>query len=181
MNKLILLGAFATIIATNAAGQQQLSFANFEDKHMQDTHGIQVSDEVAFFKIHDTNGDGFWDESDLRAMYGLERDIDPNAHHVRTIVDRALQDLDMDKDGLISLAEYMKSKLPDWTPEEVKEEKQWMDHHSSQTHTPRSVEQKERPQWNEVNEEEDDNEDNVGHDYKYKQAGDFVPNKFKAN
>ncbi|KAI9278242.1 hypothetical protein BDA99DRAFT_491550 [Phascolomyces articulosus] len=181
MSRLIILSAFATMLV--AAGQQQFHFANFEDKHMQDTHGIQVNDEVAFFKIHDDNGDGFWDESDLRAMYGLERDIDPNAHHVRTIVDRALQDLDKDKDGKISLEEYMKSQLPDWTPEEIQEEKEWMDHHPPQTGTPKAFHHSDQPEWSEGDHEEEEQSGSSSHEaqYQHHQEGDFVPDKFKAN
>lgn len=99
---------------------------------MHDTHSIQVSDEVAFFKIHDLDGDGFWDTHELQAMYGLERDIDPSASHIRAIINRAFQDLDADQDNRISLQEYMQSKLPNWTPEERRQEKQWQDRHPVQ-------------------------------------------------
>ncbi|KAI8141543.1 hypothetical protein BJV82DRAFT_618153 [Fennellomyces sp. T-0311] len=164
MNRLLVLGAFAVMVV---AGQQQFHFANFEDHHMQDTHGIQVSDEVAFFKIHDANGDGYWDEFDLRAMYGLERDVDPSAKHVRTIIDRAFQDLDIDGDRLISLAEYMRSQLPDWTPEEKNQDKQWMDEHPKVAE-PVAVHHHEQPQWSTDDDHHDEEEDHV-------------PQKFRAD
>lgn len=138
---------------------------------MRDSHHIEVSDEVAFFKIHDTNGDGFWDEMELRSMYGLERDVDPEARHVGTIINRAFQDLDADADRLISLQEYMRSKLPDWTEQEKKQEQQWIEQHAgdasslpSPAAAARAYDDADRPQW----QEHDDNEDHV-------------PDKFRAH
>ncbi|KAI8047963.1 uncharacterized protein B0P05DRAFT_565071 [Gilbertella persicaria] len=84
----------------------------FEQKHMSESHNIEIQDEVAFFKIHDLNQDGFWDEEELKSMYGLERDIDPNAQHIKLIIDRVFQDMDLNRDRLISLDEYINAKLP---------------------------------------------------------------------
>ncbi|KAI9032879.1 hypothetical protein CLU79DRAFT_728471 [Phycomyces nitens] len=106
--------------------------ATFEEEHLHDTHQIQSADEMSFFKIHDLNGDGFWDAHELRAMYGLERDIDPDAKHVRTIIDRVFADLDKDLDGYVSMAEYMTTKLPNWTEEEKVAEKMWKEEHPYQ-------------------------------------------------
>lgn len=135
---------------------------------MADSHHIEVSDEVAFFKIHDTNGDGFWDENELRSMYGIERDIDPEARHVGAIINRAFQDLDANGDRLISLEEYMRSKLPNWTEQEKKEEKQWIEQHTGNAPPPpppppppRAYNDADRPQWQEHDE-------------------DHVPDKFKV-
>ncbi|KAG0178163.1 DNA topoisomerase 3-beta-1 [Apophysomyces sp. BC1021] len=136
-------------------------------RHMHDTHQIQVSDEVTFFKLHDLDGDGFWDDRELRAMYGLERDIDPNAVHVKTIINRAFEELDTGRDGLISLTEYMRSKLPNWTEEEKKAEKRWKEEHQDEKATTlhqRSLHD-DLPQW-----EEDKAEEGEG----------VVPDKYRA-
>lgn len=132
---------------------------------MDEWHRIQISDEVAFFKIHDTNGDGFWDESELRAIYGFERDIDPSAKHVRTIVDRAFQDLDTNGDRLISLTEYMRSQLPDWTEEELREDKQWRAEHAEETVSQQTQQEKPPREWPHWQETDDDH----------------IPDKFKAS
>ncbi|ORZ19901.1 hypothetical protein BCR42DRAFT_410771 [Absidia repens] len=98
---------------------------------MDNTHHIEISDEVTFFKLHDLDRDGYWNDHEVRAIYGLERDVSSDASHVNTIVWRAFQDLDSDKDGLISMKEYMVHHLPDWTEEEIKVERQWRLTHSS--------------------------------------------------
>lgn len=137
---------------------------------MTETHQIQISDEVTFFKLHDRNGDGQWDDNDLKALYGFERDVDASAKHIRTIIDRAFHDLDMDGDGLISLTEYMQSKLPTWTPEELQADKEWRDDHppseSEQEH--KQEQHHERPEW-----QEGDQVDEEG-------DKDPVPDKFKV-
>ncbi|KAI8089923.1 uncharacterized protein BX664DRAFT_334230 [Halteromyces radiatus] len=128
---------------------------------MDDTHHVEISDEVTFFKLHDLDGDGYWTDRELRSLYGLERDVSSDAIHVNTIVHRAFQDLDTNHDGLISLQEYMVYHLPDWTEEEILIEKQWRLSHPSPEllvdhHSPAAS-------W-----EENDNDD------------DHIPNKFKV-
>lgn len=92
---------------------------------MHDAHQIEVTDEVTFFKIHDLDNDGFWSESELQSMYGLERDIDPNANHIKIIIDRVYQDMDFNKDRFISLDEYITSKLPVLTKLDQEREERW--------------------------------------------------------
>jgi inorganic pyrophosphatase/exopolyphosphatase len=92
---------------------------------MHDAHQIEVTDEVTFFKLHDLDGDGFWDEYELKSMYGLERDIDPNATHIKLIIDRVYKDMDMNKDRFISMDEYITSKLPSLSKKEEKQEEEW--------------------------------------------------------
>ncbi|KAL0074190.1 hypothetical protein J3Q64DRAFT_1778974 [Phycomyces blakesleeanus] len=120
-------------LATGSNASQGGNFATFEEEHLHDTHQIQSADEMSFFKIHDLNGDGFWDAHELRAMYGLERDIDPDAKHIRTIIDRVFEDLDKDLDGYVSMAEYMTTKLPNWTEEEKVADKMWKEEHPYQS------------------------------------------------
>lgn len=143
-------------------------------RHMTETHQIQISDEVTFFKLHDRNGDGQWDDNDLKALYGFERDVDASAKHIRTIIDRAFHDLDMDGDGLISLTEYMQSKLPSWTPEEIQADKQWRDDHPSGASDQEQEQQQhhERPEWQEGDHGEEQEDDGVDKDP--------VPDKFKV-
>lgn len=87
---------------------------------MNEAHQIEVTDEVTFFKLHDLDGDGFWDEKELQSMYGLERDIDPNTSHIKLIIDRVYEEMDMNKDRFISLDEYITAKLPSISAREEK-------------------------------------------------------------
>ncbi|KAI9314572.1 DNA topoisomerase [Dichotomocladium elegans] len=127
-------------------------------RHMQETHQIHISDEVTFFKMHDRDGDGMWDEGDLRALYGFERDVDAGAKHIRLIIDRVFRDLDTDLDGFISLQEYMRSKLPDWTAEEINADRIWQEEHHEAAQVSASTEPStvdeaiHNPQWEEVDE-----------------------------
>lgn len=92
---------------------------------MHDDHHIEVTDEVTFFKLHDLDNDGFWDEKELKSMYGLERDVDPNASHINIIIDRIYKDMDMNKDRFISMDEYITSKLPILTQLDRETERRW--------------------------------------------------------
>ncbi|OBZ90150.1 hypothetical protein A0J61_01794 [Choanephora cucurbitarum] len=82
----------------------------FEQKHMHQSRQVEISDEVAFFKYHDINKDGFWDEKELRAMYGFESD--PDSIHIKSIIDGVFEDMDKNRDRLISQDEYTNAKLP---------------------------------------------------------------------
>ncbi|KAL7311398.1 hypothetical protein PS15m_009167 [Mucor circinelloides] len=96
-----------------------------QSRHMNEAHQIEVTDEVTFFKLHDIDGDGFWDEKELQSMYGLERDIDPNTSHIKLIIDRVYEEMDMNKDRFISLDEYITAKLPSITAREEKLEREY--------------------------------------------------------
>jgi hypothetical protein len=85
---------------------------------MTEAHQIEVKDEVTFFKLHDLDNDGFWDEKELQSMYGLERDIDPNANHIKRIIDSVYQEMDLNRDRFISMDEYMNARLPSVSKEE---------------------------------------------------------------
>ncbi|KAI8060149.1 hypothetical protein BC940DRAFT_312711 [Gongronella butleri] len=101
-------------------------------RHMNEAHHIEALDEIAFFTLHDMNNDGFLDDHEIRAIYGLERGISGDASHVNAIVRRAFFDLDRDGDGLISKTEYMQFHLPDWTEAEIRADKQWQVTHGGQ-------------------------------------------------
>ncbi|KAI8384578.1 uncharacterized protein BYT42DRAFT_562959 [Radiomyces spectabilis] len=137
-----------------SALQQQQPFANFEDKHMRETHRMEIADAVTFFKLHDLDGNGFLDANELRAIYGWERDVNPDANHIQDIIQRALQELDKDQDGLISMQEYLASKLPQWTEADQQAENQWREDHPVGSNTPsRPSVPVSQPQW------QDDEED----------------------
>ncbi|KAG2209995.1 hypothetical protein INT47_003431 [Mucor saturninus] len=132
----------------------------FELQHMHDDHHIEVTDEVTFFKIHDLDGDGFWDEQELKSMYGLERSIDPNAQHIKVIIDRVYKDMDMNKDRYISMDEYITSKLPILTQLDKEREHRWkqeeMDKHVDKSFV------------------------NISPGLFRQEGANYVPNKFKA-
>ncbi|CAO3686743.1 unnamed protein product [Rhizopus stolonifer] len=97
----------------------------FEQKHMKETHQMEVADEVAFFKIHDLNKDGHWDESELVSMYGTERNVDPQAEHIQSIIKTIYNTMDLNKDGFISQDEYItNAALPPITENHEKKEKE---------------------------------------------------------
>lgn len=89
-------------------GQEVLIFF----RHMHEEHEIEITDEVTFFKLHDLDDDGFWDESDIRAMYGFEEASDTGSDHAKVIIKRVIKGMDVDEDGRVSLEEYIKHKLP---------------------------------------------------------------------
>ncbi|CAO3596791.1 unnamed protein product [Absidia cylindrospora] len=43
-------------------------FTTFEKEHMDNTHHIEISDEVTFFKLHDLDRDGYWNDHEVRAI-----------------------------------------------------------------------------------------------------------------
>ncbi|CEI90995.1 hypothetical protein RMCBS344292_05300 [Rhizopus microsporus] len=97
----------------------------FEIKHMKEIHQMEVSDAATFFKIHDSDKNGFWDEKELLNIYGVERDVDPEAEHLKSIVEHVFSVMDLNKDRLISQDEYTSSKfLPSITKDQEKKEKE---------------------------------------------------------
>lgn len=90
---------------------------------MLDAHHIEITDEITFFKLHDIDKDGFWSVQEVSAIYGIERNVDPNAPYIKGLVERVYQIMDKDKDRFISLEEYLSNKLPDLTKSELEQEK----------------------------------------------------------
>ncbi|KAG0747311.1 hypothetical protein G6F57_003699 [Rhizopus arrhizus] len=110
-----------TLLAT-AMGEIQ---HQFEKTHMKEAHQMEVADEVSFFKIHDLNKDGFWDEDELMSMYGIERGIDPKAEHIQVIIEEIYKAMDLNKDRFISQDEYITSTfLPTITKQQEEKEKE---------------------------------------------------------
>ncbi|KAI8992059.1 hypothetical protein BDF20DRAFT_84429 [Mycotypha africana] len=144
---------------------------DFERRHMHEAHQIEINDEVAFFKIHDLNKDGFWDENELRSMYGLERDIDPNAQHVQMIIEKVYEKMDLNRDRFISQDEYILATLPDFNGNAKKKE----DIATSATET---TVQKKRNIAN--NESKNKQKRGNSNDKSKKKAEGVIPDKFKA-
>lgn len=82
---------------------------------MHTEHHIDSFDLESFFKLHDLDMDGFWDEAEIQAIYGLHhhsmREKIPQSELVegrtKVVVDKVLQRLDSNKDGQISLDEFL--------------------------------------------------------------------------
>jgi len=76
-------------------------------RQMHTEHHIDSFDLESFFKLHDLNMDGYWDEAEIEAVYGLhhhsvkEKIPEPELVEDRTrmVVDKVLQKLDRNKDG----------------------------------------------------------------------------------
>ncbi|RUS20808.1 hypothetical protein BC937DRAFT_94345 [Endogone sp. FLAS-F59071] len=99
---------------------------DYEKDHMLKHHNIQVFDEISFFKLHDLDHDNYLDESELRSLYGFERDVDPQASHIKAIIGRVLEDMDTDKDGRISMSEYIRKQLPELSSKEREQDDEWI-------------------------------------------------------
>ncbi|RUS30640.1 hypothetical protein BC938DRAFT_479132 [Jimgerdemannia flammicorona] len=121
--------------------QEAKDASQFQKSHMLNHHNVEVSDEITFFKMHDLNQDGYLDESELRSLYGFERNVNPNAPHIRAIIGRALSDMDTDRDGRISLREYLNKQMPEMTAKEKVDDAEWIKNNPSHS-TPVAHEQK---------------------------------------
>jgi hypothetical protein len=75
---------------------------------MHTEHHIDSFDLESFFKLHDLNMDGYWDEPEIQAVYGLhhhsvkEKIPTPELIEGRTqlVVDKVLKKLDKDNDRM---------------------------------------------------------------------------------
>lgn len=77
---------------------------------MHTEHHIDSFDLPSFFKLHDLNLDGFWDEAEIQAVYGLhhhsvkgklpESLVDGRAD---VVVKKVLEKLDTNSDGKSSI------------------------------------------------------------------------------
>lgn len=84
-------------------------------------HHISGFDATTFFNLHDYDSTGLWTSIDIRRTYGLS---DPSSASIsdmkKTMVVNTILDMfDIDKDGSISLAEFLQRdseniKLPDF-------------------------------------------------------------------
>jgi hypothetical protein len=84
-------------------------------------HHINGFDATTFFNLHDYDSTGLWTSQDIKRTYGL---MDPSSAHITPtkkdlVVSTVLDMFDIDKDGAISLAEFLQKdgenvKLPDF-------------------------------------------------------------------
>ena len=91
---------------------------------MHQDHQIEITDEVAFFKIHDLNNDGFWSQEEMQSLYGVERGIDPTENHIMSLIDSVFEEMDTNKDRYISLEEYLAHNLPAVSKEDEAKEQE---------------------------------------------------------
>ncbi|WVQ79039.1 hypothetical protein IAT38_001131 [Cryptococcus sp. DSM 104549] len=88
---------------------------SYAERHMHTEHHIDSFDLESFFQLHDLDMNGFWDQLEIQAVYGLhhhsvkdkipqQEKVDERTQH---IVDKVLQVLDTNGDGKISLEEFM--------------------------------------------------------------------------
>ncbi|KAM5138312.1 nucleobindin-2 [Mantella aurantiaca] len=88
----------------------------------QETDGLDPSDfdPKTFFKLHDTNGDGFIDEQELEALFTkeLEKAYDPKNEEDDMMEmeeerlrmrEHVMNEVDVDKDRLINLQEFLRA------------------------------------------------------------------------
>nr|XP_018264522.1 uncharacterized protein I303_02692 [Kwoniella dejecticola CBS 10117]OBR86680.1 hypothetical protein I303_02692 [Kwoniella dejecticola CBS 10117] len=88
---------------------------SYAERHMHTEHHIDSFDLESFFKLHDLDMNGFWDQAEIQAVYGLhhhsvkDKIKQPELIDARTqvVVDKVLEKLDTNRDGKISLAEFI--------------------------------------------------------------------------
>ncbi|KAK8861437.1 hypothetical protein IAR55_002256 [Kwoniella newhampshirensis] len=88
---------------------------SYAERHMHTEHHIDSFDLESFFKLHDLDMNGFWDGLEIQAVYGLHHhSVKEKIPHqelidgrTQMVVDKVLQKLDTNKDGKISLEEFM--------------------------------------------------------------------------
>jgi hypothetical protein len=104
-----------------------LNFPNMKHKkepfinNIAEEHHISGYDAATFFNMHDYDSTGLWTAVDIRRTYGLE---DPSSASIsetkkQMVVQTILDMFDTDKDGAITLAEFVQKdsenvKLPDF-------------------------------------------------------------------
>ncbi|RXK41351.1 hypothetical protein M231_01256 [Tremella mesenterica] len=88
---------------------------SYAERHMHTEHHIDSFDLPSFFKLHDLDSDGYWDQKEIAAVYGLYHhkvkdkvpETEEHKAKVEEIVNVVLQRLDTDRNGKISLVEYI--------------------------------------------------------------------------
>ncbi|KAH9837329.1 precursor to secretory protein Ssp120 [Rhodofomes roseus] len=95
-----------------AAGE---TIQQYAERHMAREHHIDSFDPPAFFQLHDLNGDKIWDREEIEAIYGVhhvysQRKSKDDIEHQKKadlIVNTVLDKIDKDKDGKITLEEFL--------------------------------------------------------------------------
>lgn len=83
--------------------------ADWATRHMIVEHHISNFDPTSFFKLHDFDSDGVWEDSEIRRTYGLEdvSNKDVTEQRKQEVVSRVLELFDTNRDGFISATEWM--------------------------------------------------------------------------
>ncbi|KZT72966.1 hypothetical protein DAEQUDRAFT_704772 [Daedalea quercina L-15889] len=87
----------------------------YAERHMAKEHHIDMFDPASFFLLHDLNRDGIWDREEIEAIYGVhhvysqKKSKDEIEHQQKAdhIVNTVLEKIDKNKDGKISLEEFL--------------------------------------------------------------------------
>ncbi|KAF2129639.1 secretory pathway protein-like protein Ssp120 [Dothidotthia symphoricarpi CBS 119687] len=124
LGALLLLSCALNVSAHGDGDHSQIVVAPDADwatRHMAEEHHISGFDATTFFNLHDYDSTGIWTDLDIQRTYGL---IDPSSSHISTVkktmvVQTVLKMFDTNRDGAISLAEYLQKdaenvKLPDF-------------------------------------------------------------------
>ncbi|CCM03666.1 uncharacterized protein FIBRA_05810 [Fibroporia radiculosa] len=91
------------------------SIQQYAERHMAKEHHIDSFDASSFFQLHDLNRDGVWDREEIEAIYGVhhvysqKKSKDDIEHQKKAdhIVNTVLGRLDKDKDGKVTLEEFL--------------------------------------------------------------------------
>ncbi|KIR58111.1 hypothetical protein I314_06076 [Cryptococcus bacillisporus CA1873] len=122
MARLLPLAILFTALRALAHGDHSFDLSDradnglsYAERHMHTEHHIDSFDLESFFKLHDLDMNGYWDELEIQAVYGLHHhsvkdkmgkggQVDERA---KNIVGKVLEALDKNQDGRISLEEFL--------------------------------------------------------------------------
>nr|KIR83969.1 hypothetical protein I308_05725 [Cryptococcus tetragattii IND107] len=122
MARLLPLAILFTALRAFAHGDHSFDLSDqadnglsYAERHMHTEHHIDSFDLESFFKLHDLDMNGYWDELEIQAVYGLHHhsvkdkmgkggQVDGRA---KNIVSKVLEALDKNQDGRISLEEFL--------------------------------------------------------------------------
>ncbi|GAA6031666.1 hypothetical protein JCM8097_001923 [Rhodosporidiobolus ruineniae] len=89
--------------------------ATYAELHMAQEHHMDSFDMQAFFHLHDLNRDGVLDRNELESIYGVHHEkkrkgaksLEVHTAQAREIVDAVLERLDANRDGVLTMREFV--------------------------------------------------------------------------
>ncbi|GAA5884712.1 hypothetical protein JCM6882_005363 [Rhodosporidiobolus microsporus] len=89
--------------------------ATYAELHMAQEHHMDSFDIQAFFHLHDLNRDGILDRNELESIYGVHHEkkrkgtksLEVHTAQAREIVDAVLERLDANRDGVLTMREFV--------------------------------------------------------------------------
>ncbi|GAA5967392.1 hypothetical protein JCM11641_000532 [Rhodosporidiobolus odoratus] len=89
--------------------------ATYAELHMAQEHHMDSFDIQAFFHLHDLNRDGVLDRNEIESMYGVHhekkrkgtKNLEVHTAQAREIVDKVLDKLDANRDGVLTMREFV--------------------------------------------------------------------------